>query len=141
MMLKIVPFTQEFVNSIETDFDFPESMRAAFNSGNDVMGFAVIGDKNIVAVGGVHEMWQGVAEGWVILSKHAYPWKVSLARYAKTLFEVILKNKKLHRVQASVHAENLEAIKFAEWMGFKKEGVMAKFGPDRSDYFRMAKVI
>ena len=69
-MLRIVPFNSSLINSIETDFDFPESMRAAFDNGQQVIGYAIMGDKDVVAVGGIHEMWAGVGEGWVILSKH-----------------------------------------------------------------------
>jgi len=34
-----------------------------------------------------------------------------------------------------------EAIRFARWMGFEDEGIMYKFGPDGSDYYRMARVL
>ena len=95
----------------------------------------------VSAVGGIHEMWAGVGEGWVILSKHAPKWKLSLARYAKTLFSSILATTSLHRVQASIHMGDPEAIRFARWMGFEDEGIMYKFGPDGSDYYRMARVL
>ena len=140
-MLRIVPFDSSFVNSIETDFEFPESMRAAFNNSNQVVGYAIMGNKEVIAVGGIHEMWDGVGEGWVVLSKHAPSWRLSLARYARTLFNSILETTDLHRVQASIHVGNPGAIKFAEWMGFENEGIMLKFGPDGSDYYRMARVI
>ncbi len=140
-MLRIVPFNSSLINSIETDFDFPDSMRAAFDNGQQVIGYAIMGDKDVVAVGGIHEMWAGVGEGWVVLSKHAPKWKLSLARYAKTLFSSILATTSLHRVQASIHMGDPEAIRFARWMGFEDEGIMYKFGPDGSDYYRMARVL
>tara|TARA_R100001086_G_C11655628_1_gene208666 strand:+ start:102 stop:524 length:423 start_codon:yes stop_codon:yes gene_type:complete len=140
-MLRVVPFNPGLISSIETDFEFPESMRAAFDNGQQVVGYAVLGKDDVVAVGGIHEMWPGVGEGWVILSKHAPKWKLSLARYAKTLFGSILATTNLHRVQASIHMKDPDAIRFARWMGFEHEGVMYKFGPDGSDYYRMAKVI
>ena len=112
-MLRIVPFDAGLVNSIETDFEFPESMRAAFDNGQQVVGYAVLGDDDVVAVGGIHEMWSGVGEGWVILSKHAPKWSLSLARYARTLFSIILATTDLHRVQASIHMGDPEAIRFA----------------------------
>lgn len=139
-MLRIVPFDTGLINSIETDFEFPESMRAAFEKGGQVVGYAIMGERDVVAVGGIHEMWPGVGEGWVILSRHAPKWKLSLARYAKTLFSSILATTGLHRVQASIHMGDPEAIRFATWMGFENEGIMYKFGPDGSDYYRMARV-
>ena len=31
-------------------------------------------------------------------------------------------------------------LRFAEFLGFKNEGLMRGYGPDKSDYYRMAKV-
>ena len=31
-------------------------------------------------------------------------------------------------------------IRFAEFLGFEIEGLMRGYGPDKSDYYRMAKV-
>jgi RimJ/RimL family protein N-acetyltransferase len=46
----------------------------------------------------------------------------------------------VQRVQASVHAEDGQAVRFARWLGFENEGLMKKYGPDGSDYYRMARV-
>ena len=31
-------------------------------------------------------------------------------------------------------------VGFATWLGLKPEGIMRKYGPDGSDYYRMAKI-
>jgi RimJ/RimL family protein N-acetyltransferase len=46
----------------------------------------------------------------------------------------------LQRIQASVHANDKQAIRYVEWLGFENEGLMKKFGPDGSDYYRFARV-
>ena len=46
----------------------------------------------------------------------------------------------LKRIQASVHTNDQQAIRYVEWLGFENEGLMKKYGPDGSDYYRFARV-
>jgi hypothetical protein len=34
----------------------------------------------------------------------------------------------------------MQAIRFAEFLGFEKEGLMKKFGPEGSDYIVMGRI-
>jgi RimJ/RimL family protein N-acetyltransferase len=52
-----------------------------------------------------------------------------------------MENNDLWRVQASVHANDEKAYRFADWCGFEEEGLMRMFGPDKSDYYRFARVV
>ena len=52
----------------------------------------------------------------------------------------IIKEQELVRIQAAVRADWPEAQRFAEFLGLENEGLMRKYGPDGSDYFRFAKV-
>jgi RimJ/RimL family protein N-acetyltransferase len=75
-----------------------------------------------------------------MVSKHAYKTPITVARYADEFFDVIMHEAQVQRVQASVHAEDAKAIRFAHWLKFEDEGLMRKYGPDGSDYHRMARV-
>ena len=75
-----------------------------------------------------------------MVSKHAHKCPRAVARYADNAFDVIIGATNLKRVQASVHAEDHQAVRFARWMGFENEGLMKKYGPDGSDYYRMARI-
>jgi RimJ/RimL family protein N-acetyltransferase len=44
----------------------------------------------------------------------------------------------MRRVQGAVSVNWEEAARFAHYMGFEEEGVMRKYGPDGSDYIRVA---
>ena len=43
-------------------------------------------------------------------------------------------------MHANVKADWMEAIRFAEFLGFEKEGLMKKFGPEGSDYLVMGRI-
>lgn len=46
----------------------------------------------------------------------------------------------LWRVQATVKVGWERALRFAEFMGFESEGVMRQYGPEKGDYFRVARL-
>lgn len=140
-MLEVIKFNPKHISQIETNFALPKSMKETFESEGNVDAFTVMNGNKVIALGGVHTLWNGVGEGFCILSKHTGKWQTSVARYAKTMFEGIIHNNGLHRVQASINESDPEAIRFARWLGFKDEGMMLKYGPDGSNYYRMSMVL
>tara|TARA_R100001082_G_C4357458_1_gene157604 strand:- start:1325 stop:1747 length:423 start_codon:yes stop_codon:yes gene_type:complete len=140
-MLNVVKFKADHVFKIETNFDLPKSFKDAFQKDGQVDAFTVMQGETVVALGGIHVLWNGVGEGFCMLSKHSDKWQTSIARYAKNMFEGIIENNGLHRVQASIHEKDPEAIRFAKWLGFENEGIMLHYGPDGSNYYRMSMVL
>jgi RimJ/RimL family protein N-acetyltransferase len=57
------------------------------------------------------------------------------------LFQHIQEEHKLYRIQASVSVLDLTANRYAQWLGFQKEGIMKKYGPDGTDYVRYARLM
>ena len=140
-MLDLVKFDTQHIMDIETMFDFPLSARKAFENKSDVDGYTLMDGDEIIVCGGVHMMWEGVGEGWLVMSKNAYDKPITVARYTDRLFDTIMDDNAMWRVQASVHTNDAQSVRFAEWLGFEIEGVMKKFGPDGTNYFRMARVM
>jgi len=140
-MYNVVDFEQAHIFDIKTNFEFTDYARQAFGNHQVVAGFTICEQEEIIACGGVHIMWEGVGEAWLVLSKEAYKSPISVARYTYQLFDTIMNENELWRVQASVHTDDDESVRFAEWLGFEDEGLMKKFGPDGADYIRMARVV
>lgn len=138
-MYNLVPFDEEHINFIETDYDFPPEARAMFNNHEAIKGYSLFKEDLIVAAAGVHILWGGVAEGWIVMSKHGYSAPKTVARYTDRLFDGIMADNELWRIQASVSASDTKALRFASWLGFEDEGLMKKYGPDGSDYRRVAR--
>lgn len=140
-MLKLTAFEPGHILEIETDFEFPLSSRKAIAEHSLIDGYSLVDDGRVVACAGVSILWQSVAEGWLIMSSDAARHPVSVARYTGRLFDSIMKKNSLHRIQASVNCKDDKAVRFAYWLGFEYEGIMKKFGPDGSDYFRCARTV
>ena len=104
------------------------------------LSFTLWADNNIVLCGGITPMWDGVAEGWVIASKRIYDHKIKSVSAIKKRLDLLCTNNNIWRVQTSVKEDFEVGIRFAEWLGLKKEGLMLKYGPDKTNYYRMAKI-
>ena len=104
------------------------------------LSFTLLADNNIVLCGGITPIWDGVAEGWVIASKRIYDHKIKSVSSIKKRLDLLCTNNKIWRLQTSVKEEFKTGIRFAEWLGLKKECLMQMYGPDKSNYYRMAKI-
>lgn len=139
-MLEVIKFHPSHLFAIETMFSFDDVSRKAMSNHTVAGGYTLCEGETIIGCGGVHKMWHGNGEGWLLMSTHAYKMPKTVARYTYRLFDTIMADNNLWRIQASVHATDEQSIRFAEWMGFENEGLMKKFGPDGSDYYRFARV-
>ena len=104
------------------------------------LSFTLLKDDEPIVAGGVIPMWQGVAEGWVLSSKQIFDYKIKAASSIKKRLDYICTNNNIQRLQSAVKAEFLIGVRFAEWLGLTKEGLMKKYGLDGSDYWRMVKI-
>ena len=97
-------------------------------------------EDTILCFGGVHLLWKGVGECWIMLSNEGKLKPLTVAKYTIKLFDDIMSKDSLVRMQASVSASDPKAISFAKWLGFEVEGLMKKYGPDGNDYYRLARI-
>ena len=104
------------------------------------LSFSLLADNNPILAGGIIPMWDGVAEGWVMASHGVHNHKIKAASAVKKRLDLLCKNSEVWRLQTAVKEEFKTGIRFAEWLGLKKEGLMTMYGPDQTNYYRMAKI-
>ena len=100
----------------------------------------LLNNKPIVA-GGIFPLWEGTAEGWVLATKEINNYPITISKVIKQRMDMMIKNNFIRRLQTSVKADCDTAIRFAEWLGLKQEGLMKAYGPDGEDFYRYARVI
>jgi len=122
---------------LEVDASYKDNRICLADKGNAYTLF--VDDKPIVA-GGILILWKGVAEGWVMANQNIYELKFLAAKEIKKRTDVLCEKNKVKRLQTSVKAEFATGVRFAEWLGLRTEGLMKHYGPDGSDYLRMAKI-
>ena len=64
-MLKLRPFKIDDVFKVQLDYDLPREGRCSLVEHPNIDAFTLEDDDEILAVGGAHIMWPGVAEAWV----------------------------------------------------------------------------
>ena len=104
------------------------------------LSFTLLVDDNPILSGGIIPLWNGVAEGWVMASKEVHDYKIKSASTAKRRLDYLCKNNNIYRLQTAVKEEFITGVRFAEWLGLKSEGLMTMYGPDKTNYYRMAKI-
>ncbi len=93
----------------------------------------------VVACVGVHHRWQGLGEIWMVFSTLAAQY-LHIVAVMRTLIEYVQKERGYCRLQAAIDIRWPAAIRFAEHMGFQREALMKRYGPDGADHFLYALV-
>jgi len=86
---------------------------------------------------GIVQLWDGVAEAWVLAGKNVFDIKILAAKTIKQLQDQTCKKYKIKRLQTSVKANFERGLRFATWCGFEVEGLKRKYGPDGTDYYQL----
>ena len=143
---KIIPYHKEHGDEIialgmndklmEIDASFTENRLDTAITG---LSFTLLVNNNIVLAGGIIPLWHGVAEGWVMCSQKVFDHKIRAASSVKKRLDYLCINNKIGRLQTAVKEEFYTGVRFAEWLGLKKEGLMKYYGLDKTNYWRMAK--
>ena len=102
--------------------------------------FTLLDDNKPVCSGGIIPTWLGNAQGCVISSKRIFRNKVKASRLIKQRTDLLCVNNKIWRLQTAVKADFKLGIRFAEFLEYKKEGLMVGYGPDKTDYYLMARI-
>ena len=104
------------------------------------LSFTLLHNNNAVCSGGIVPLWNGVAEGWVISSKRIYKERIKASRLIRKRTDILCAANKIWRLQTAVKSNFKTGLRFAEFLGFKNEGLMKAYGPDKTDYYRMARI-
>ena len=104
------------------------------------LAFTLLDNNVPICSGGIIPTWLGNAQGWVISSKRIFRNKVKASRLIKERTDLLCANNKIWRLQTAVKADFKIGIRFAEFLGFNKEGLMRGYGPDKTDYYLMARI-
>ena len=104
------------------------------------LAFTLLDNNVPVCSGGIVPLWTGVAEGWVISSKRIFKNRIKASRLIKKRTDLLCAANKIWRLQTAVKSNFKTGLRFAEFLGFKNEGLMKAYGPDKTDYYRMARI-
>lgn len=145
--MNIVPYLTDHVDYIikeRTNDENPEDYKRYFGFGNGLdqpgMAYTAFDNGHVICSAGIKKLWFGVGEAWIVSSWRIREKPIGVIKAIRARFDDIIETNELHRVQAAVRADWDEAVRFAEYLDFKNEGLMRGYGVDGRDYFRYARV-
>jgi hypothetical protein len=96
--------------------------------------------EHVLGCAGLRLIWDGVWEGWFQgAAPHiAHRYRFMVVRFVKRYLNRMLNE--CHRIQAVVCSDDMVARRFVLFLGFEREGVLRKYGPDGRDYIMYSKV-
>lgn len=99
---------------------------------------AVIHDEKVIGIGGMSPLWEGVADGWSIVT----PWLIDHPIAMTKAFRIFINqySTKFKRVQITVEEGFEQGRAFAEFLGFTPEGRMEYYSPDGKTHIRYARI-
>ncbi len=136
--VQIVPFERRHLELF--DLGDPELKAQVAELGRPSLWRSAFAPGGMLAIGGLVIIARGVAEVWLAPSQLARRYPLALTQAAGRFLDQAWRELKLHRLQAGVLAQNRRACRWIELLGFAREGVMRKFGPQGQDFVLYAKV-
>ena len=101
----------------------------------DGVGVTLMDGDRVIAAGGLLPIWSGRVLAWALISEGAN--MVAVSRAAR---EFLAGFPELQRIEATVDLTFPEAIRWIELLGFQREGIMRKCGPNGEDFAMYARV-
>ena len=144
-MIYVVPFHTDHIYDIMRSgedfgsiFDQQNFVEFTQNTHKHWTAYTGYEDGNVVGVGGLVEIYPHLAEAWLVLPKHRGVGLGTTRKILKIWNKMLSDRRKYERIQATVHQQFEEGIRFLDFLGFTNEGLMQKFGPDKSNFYRYA---
>ena len=127
---------------IEFKIEHLKDMDATHLAGMDLSAYqhvdgpavTFIKDDKIIGCGGIHRLWSGVGEAWLILSEHSFECPITIVRQTLRNFKTMING--YHRIQANVLEGFDRGVQFVNAFGFVLEGKMEQYGPNKENYYR-----
>lgn len=140
-----VPYSPDHLSYIKTNNPDIEAMRGSDGLQQMVDSQAGMGEAITVithgkptGIFGLVPIWDGLAELWFIPDEALRIYPLFMTKTARIFIDICAISKRLHRMQITVRCDHRQAVGWAKTIGFKTEGTMSKYGPDRSDFYMMS---
>lgn len=143
--LNHIPFKMEHMDDIRPKAIYAgdEGLRSRFalleNDKNSFV-YTVLGPSGPIAVAGIVVLFPGNAEVFSITSDKV---KETPVLFHKTILHLLKTHQEaltLHRITMTVLERYEEGHKWAESLGFQREGLMRKYGPDQSNHYLYSRI-
>jgi len=143
-MIRVTPFKQEHLKDFLPKMlilDLEQSMQDCLDSPERTV-LTLKKKDEIICIAGINFLRLGVGEVWIIPSILVDVYK---CEFYKTIYRLInnyvITQLGLHRVTMAIEVGWSKGVKWAETLGFSREGIMKAYDHNRVDHYLYAKVV
>ncbi len=97
--------------------------------------FSGLVDGKLIGCGGIINIWPGLAEAWLALTPFAKAHVSFLYRQSLRFLPWARSTYTLRRIQTTVQADWVEALRFIERLGFVRVALLEQYGPNGEAHF------
>lgn len=103
--------------------------------GDNTVAYSVFNSEGVIGVLGATKLWTGVAQIWSVFSEEIKRYPKSLTVIAAAVLNYAFVEWELVRAEAHVRVGHARGIRWIEFLGFKREGLMKNYlGLDKHAY-------
>lgn len=113
-------------------------LAATKNQDSICLGF-VEGEK-LLGIAGSYRIWDGVSQAWAVFDQGVDAYPIALREVCVSLIEFARARQELRRMSLNVRAGFQKGERFAESLGFEKEGYLSKYLPGGGDAILYARL-
>ena len=133
--INLRPFDEQVIMGVPKVFDL-----IALQAQKGIAYTGVNDEGKIIAIGGVVVLWDKVGSGWVMTSDLLLKYKTWVHRSIKEILELAIVKYNLHRTESIILKDHIVSQKWAERLGFKKEGLLKKYDSNKNDYYLYSRI-
>jgi RimJ/RimL family protein N-acetyltransferase len=139
----LIPFKAEHLLAFQDrDLWARDRWRLAFEKERGGPAFTVMVGDTIIACAGIVLPWPGLGLVWMALSDDIGSHRVWLTRRVRRMMHDAIRSLCLHRLEATVLADNARNQRWIEALGFSRENGKARaYTTDRKDMLRYELVL
>lgn len=117
------------------NYGLHETLSLAYEARMAGSAYAAVNEDGLtIACGGIFMSHHGVGNAWVFGTDDIKAHAKDLTRAIKDMLPQIMNDLNLNRVQADVLVEKPSWVRWAEYIGFEKEGVLRQFREGKDAY-------
>jgi len=109
------------------------------HSNQDAHLVSFVDENKVYGIFGLYVHWPGVADCWAITSEECVERPISFHRLTLSVIAHYERELSLHRMQITVREGYTEGMRWANKLGFKNEGLMVGYMPDKTNHYRYAR--
>jgi hypothetical protein len=102
---------------------------------------AVVKGDLVIAVFGCKPIWEGVGHCFAFITHDAKKYPITLYRTAQNMLDLASDGRGYWRLQSTVETHFNRGIRYLLHLGFNIDGLMPRFGPDRTDHLMMSRML